>query len=407
MDRKEADHQKEADHRVGHPMALAHYIQSTAVAHAQLIHAHSGRNPNGTFVPAEFLTNKLAPDLLIDASYQRLNSMMSGLNKWRCHPYRRQTQDPAIIWRNGNARILDFAPQSQAPFTLVIPSLINRHYILDLMDENSFLRQLVCEGLHPVVLDWGEPLFGQGPHGLSEHMVDILAPAFGYLEECSKTKPGILGYCMGGTLAVGLAAHLGKRLSKLCLIGTPWDFSQFEGIAKSLKDHILEQGVAQFDLSLTSMGLQFGAIPAHLFQHLFALIAPMQMVQKFSKFDKMEVDSQSATQFVAVEDWLADPVPVPTEAAKNILIDWYIHNQTGNLDWAPFGRDINPAHITSPSLIITGRKDRIVPPLVSNVLADLIPDTQHLEVDMGHVGMIVGRRSYAEVAKPISAFFYR
>ena len=388
-------------------MALTHYIQSAVLAHSQLVHANSGVNANEALIPSKFLTHGVAPDMLIHASCERLNSMMSGLNKWRSHPYRRRTPNPAIIWKSENARILDFAPQSPAPFTLVIPSLINRHYILDLMEENSFLRRMVRNGLHPVVLDWGEPYPGRGPDSLREHMVSIVEPAFCHLEECSNSKPGVLGYCMGGTLAVGLAAHLGERLSKLCLIGTPWDFSKLEGIAKSMKSHILEQGIEQFDLSLASMGLQFGAIPAQVFQHLFALMAPMQMVKKFSKFDKMDLASQSAKQFVAVEDWLADPVPVPTQAARNILLDWYVHNQTGNLDWAPFGKNTDPAHISCPSLIVTGRKDHIVPPAVSNVLKDLIPNSKHLEVDMGHVGMIVGRRSHAEVAKPISAFFCR
>jgi len=40
---------------------------------------------------------------------------------------------------------------------LVIPSLINRHYILDLLSERSFVRFLRAAGLRPLVIDWGEP----------------------------------------------------------------------------------------------------------------------------------------------------------------------------------------------------------------------------------------------------------
>ena len=33
-----------------------------------------------------------------------------------------------------------------------------------------------------------------------------------------------MGYCMGGTLAVALAARKPRRVSKLALLAAPWDF---------------------------------------------------------------------------------------------------------------------------------------------------------------------------------------
>ena len=40
---------------------------------------------------------------------------------------------------------------------LVVPSLINRPYILDLAPGRSLLRWLAAQGLRPLLMDWGTP----------------------------------------------------------------------------------------------------------------------------------------------------------------------------------------------------------------------------------------------------------
>ena len=62
-----------------------------------------------------------------------------------------------MLWRGGAARLLDYGRGAAVPAVLIVPSLINRHYILDLLRERSFVRYLAAQGLRPLVLDWGEP----------------------------------------------------------------------------------------------------------------------------------------------------------------------------------------------------------------------------------------------------------
>jgi polyhydroxyalkanoate synthase subunit PhaC len=60
------------------------------------------------------------------------------------------------VWHKGTTRLLDYG-DGAGPTVLVIPSLINRYYVLDLLPERSILRHLAGCDLRPLVIDWGAP----------------------------------------------------------------------------------------------------------------------------------------------------------------------------------------------------------------------------------------------------------
>ena len=61
-------------------------------------------------------------------------------NKWRLLRYRSERG----------------AKRPKTPI-LLVPSLINRHYVLDLMPNKSFAEYLVSRGHDVFVIDWGTP----------------------------------------------------------------------------------------------------------------------------------------------------------------------------------------------------------------------------------------------------------
>ncbi|MDH3738221.1 MAG: alpha/beta hydrolase, partial [Alphaproteobacteria bacterium] len=91
---------------------------------------------------------------VVQEIYRRLHDLATGIKAYRSHPYRRDLAAPAILWRDGTTRLLDFRPAGGQP-VLFIPSLVNRAYILDLSAERSLLRWLAAEtGLRPLLIDW-------------------------------------------------------------------------------------------------------------------------------------------------------------------------------------------------------------------------------------------------------------
>src|SRR3989442_583011 len=62
------------------------------------------------------------------------------------------------LWQEGSTLLLDYRKSSKPgrPI-LVVPSLINRGYILDLLPERSFMAFLAGEGFRPFLVDWQSP----------------------------------------------------------------------------------------------------------------------------------------------------------------------------------------------------------------------------------------------------------
>src|SRR5690606_3772790 len=90
---------------------------------------------------------------------RRLDAFLAGVETYRRHPYRRDLADPPAVWKQGTTCLRDYGADGRAPGrpVLVIPSLINRGYILDLSAERSFLRRLAGRGLQPFLVDWNVP----------------------------------------------------------------------------------------------------------------------------------------------------------------------------------------------------------------------------------------------------------
>src|ERR1700761_6846390 len=87
---------------------------------------------------------------------RRAELFLDGVERYRQHPYRRDLPEPPLLWQEGTTRLLDYRPRGGTP-VLIVPSLINRAYILDLAPGQSFLRYLADQGLRPLLVDWGAP----------------------------------------------------------------------------------------------------------------------------------------------------------------------------------------------------------------------------------------------------------
>ena len=321
---------------------------------------------------------------------------MRGLEIWQAHPYRRTLRDPPAIWSDGCSRLIDYGAVPEAtdpagPPVLVVPSLINRAYILDLAPGRSALRWLAAQGLRPILMDWGTPGPDEAGFDLHAYGARRLLPALAHVRAATGRPAAVLGYCMGGTLTVGLAARAPDLVAALALIGAPWDFASTRGIAGGFRAIIRAEGPERTERLLDAMAAAFGMVPVSLFQMLFALVNPMQAALKFRKLSRLDPDGVAARLFVALEDWLADGVPMPAGAAKDLLVDWQIRNATAAGSWRFLGAPVDPGRVAAPTLVICGQSDLIAPPALAEPLGRAIPGARTIRPRTGHVGMVVGR----------------
>ncbi|WP_424931742.1 alpha/beta fold hydrolase [Amaricoccus macauensis] len=404
-----------APRRVGHPSPLIFHLGAALSAYTHALLA-APRADTAMFPWADGLGERaarLGPDLdqmeVACEMAARLRASIEGLEIWQKHPYQRTLEDPPVIWSDGCSRLLDYGQIPRAvncnglPI-LVVPSLINRAYILDLLPGRSLMRWLAGQGYRPLLLDWGAPGRGEVDFSLDEYGAQRLAPAFRHAVETNGRPVALLGYCMGGTLAAGFAARRPEGLARLATIGAPWDFCSTDGIAGSIRALVRADEGRQTREILETLGMAFGFVPVSLFQMLFAVINPMQAVLKFQRLSRLDPDGPAASFFVALEDWLADGVPMPMKAASDLLLGWQIENRTARGLWEFLGGPVCPGEIDVPTLCFCGRSDSIATPALSEALPERIPGAHMMRPNTGHVGMVVGSGARTGVWRGLGEF---
>jgi polyhydroxyalkanoate synthase len=196
-----------------------------------------------------------------------------------------------------------------------------------------------------------------------------------------------MAYCMGGTLGVALPAPRPRRVAGLALLAAPWDFHA----DKTGHAFLLSMGP-----TLAQMADRLGELPLDVLQTLFWSVDPWLAVKKFGRFLGMDPASDSARDFVLLEDWLNEGAPLAGPAARDCLIGWYGENLPGTGRWVVGGKRIVPAKIAKPALVMIPSGDRIVPPLSAAALAEAkrgLKNVTRLDLPLGHIGMVVSGRA--------------
>jgi poly(3-hydroxyalkanoate) synthetase len=314
-------------------------------------------------------------------------ALLAAIAAYRRHPYRRDLVDPPAIWAEGDSRLLDYGRRGDLP-VLFVPSLINRAYVLDLLPERSMLRWLAARRIRPLLLDWGWPGAMERRFGLTE-VVGRLERALG-----SRRRPVVLaGYCMGGLLTLAAALRQPKRVRALALLATPWDFHA-EHRAAAIK---FGTGLAKAEPLLQATG----TLPVDALQAMFAGIEKGGIAAKFRAFAQLEPSSAAARDFVALEDWLNDGVPLAAPVAREVLSGWYRDNLPPHGAWRIDGSPVMPQALRCPAFVAVPSRDRIVPPGSALSLASQIPAATVHQPQAGHVGMTAGPRAETALWRPL------
>ena len=252
-----------------------------------------------------------------------------------------------------------------------MPSLINPAHVLDLPGR-SLMAHLESAGLNPLIIDWGD---APEPLGLASLVSERLAPLVNSLQQ----PVALLGYCLGGTLALALAAQ--APITRLALIATPWNFAGYgEGQRAAL---------AQWWASAAPMAQAMGQLPIDLLQPAFWSLDPDGLAAKYVRL--ATTNAHDVADFVRLEDWANGGTPLSLAAAQD-LAALYANGQWNGVD---------AAAITAPIMDVIAGADRIVPPAAA---VSTLGIGTALRLDAGHVGMVVGRRAPQLLWQPLAEF---
>jgi polyhydroxyalkanoate synthase len=324
--------------------------------------------------------------------------MLLGVQRYQAHPYKAPDMPLTTAWQAGNVALRSIPGHDYRqgrPAIVLVPSLINKAQILDLLPERSMLRWLAGQQINPYLLDWGDVCGDPAQQDMDGIILERLIPALEFVQQHAGNVHA-LGYCMGGTILTAAAARMKMPLQSIVLLAAPWDF---HGGTQALLHRVQFWAPSAFPAIEEK-----GVLTVDWLQMIFASLDPMMTVRKFANFAAMEEDSEDARLFVTVEDWLNDGVDLPAAVAVHCIRDWFLENRPGRGTWNVSGKAVRPENIKCPALIIASDRDRLVEFATAGALQEKIKHARILKPDCGHIGMIAGRESVEKVWGPVAAW---
>jgi len=280
----------------------------------------------------------------------------------------------------------DAGPTYETPL-LLVPSLINRHYVLDLLPEKSFAEWFVQQGHDVYILDWGRPgdearylTFDELISTYIDHAVKRVA------RRSPRGNVHALGYCLGGTLTSIYNAHDDSRLAGHIAMAAPVEFDD---------DGLLVRWTNTETFDVDALVEATGLVPWPLMQAAFHLLDPTLNLKKGVRLVDRAWEDEFLNSFLAIETWGNDNVSFPGEAYKKYIQSLYRDDELIRGELRIDGRRIDLGEIETPTLAITFEHDHIVPAESASPLVDAIgsADAEHLHLPGGHVGAVVSRKS--------------
>ncbi|KQN82095.1 poly-beta-hydroxybutyrate polymerase [Sphingomonas sp. Leaf67] len=303
---------------------------------------------------------------------------LTGLRAYQDAPRLPRTPMAEPVARDGRIVLRDYGGAGRP--VVVIPSLINPPFVLDLSPEKSLLRWLAGQGLRVLLVDWGTPAPDDRAMDLGRH-AQAVARLCATLDE----PPLLVGYCLGGTIALATAGFV--PVAGIALIATPWHFTGFDDATRA--------GVADQWTMAQPTAERMGLVPMEFLQAMFWQLDPGRTVDKYVGFADLDPASAKAQAFIALEDWANAGAPLPYAAGRELFDDLFDADLPGTGRWRVADRIASADHPV-PMVEFVAADDRIVP--AASAIG--LPDRRI--VPAGHVGMIVGSRGPSVLWEPLA-----
>lgn len=305
-----------------------------------------------------------------------VQKFLKGVDKFYSNFQRRETK-AKLVWQQGSTKILKYNSDGdkELPILFFIPSLINKSYIFDLDADSSMIQYFTSLNYRVFLVDFNEPLENELNMGFKEYLNRI---ENALTTVCSNEPTIVVGYCLGGVFSYHLKES--SNIIGKILIATPWKFDQFKQILGLNNSLILDHFI--------SIISNVKKVSPSLVQWFFSSIDPYKLWNKFTNFSQMQKEDE-ITKFVNVEQWLNDGISL----SRSFALDALALIKSNKLNHDRVLKNIS----NTECLIINGTEDKIVPFHSSISLCPIITQKTELQINTGHIGLIVSKIAKKEV----------
>jgi polyhydroxyalkanoate synthase len=256
-------------------------------------------------------------------------------------------------------QLLQYTPSTETVFRrplLIVPPWINKYYILDLREKNSFIKWAVAQGHTVFVVSWVNPDERLARKSFEDYMREGLLAALGAVEQATGERSvNVIGYCLGGTLLAATLAYMAEtaddRVASATYFTTMVDFEE----PGELGVFIDEEQLAALEERMSETGYLDGSAMATTFNMLRAndLIWSFVVNNYLLGKDPFPFD---------LLYWNSDSTRMPAAMHSFYLRRMYQENklvEPGGITLG--GVPIDLRKIATPTFILSTKEDHIAP----------------------------------------------
>lgn len=275
------------------------------------------------------------------------------------------TTSGKVIFQNELMQLIQYAPLTEKVHKvpmLIVPPWINKYYVLDLKQKNSFIRYLVEQGHTVFCISWVNPDSRHAEINFDDYMaLGILAAMREIQQATGEPSLNVTGYCIGGTLLACTLAYLktldkkqGKKLPEIAsasYLVTLIDFSEPGDISVFIDE-------TQIRLLEARMAQQ-GYLDAHAMAMTFNLLRANDLIWSFVVNNYLMGREPFPFDLLY---WNSDSTNLPAAMQSFYLRNMYLENrmiQPAGIKMKEAAIDLRA--ITTPSFCLATRDDHIAP----------------------------------------------
>jgi polyhydroxyalkanoate synthase subunit PhaC len=300
-----------------------------------------------------------------------------------------------VVYRENKLRLLRLLdergkPREGKPPVLFVPAPVSRYFILDLLPGRTFAGYVAAAGFDVYIADFGTP-------SREDRFADLAYYVEGLVRRCVRTVSAltggdsinVVGYCLGGTLALLYAALHPGTVRRLVLLTTSVDGDVEGGIPWVASKMGLEG--ESYD--------QPRLVPAAEVKSWFEMLAPGSnsvMGRVSDLWDRLDDAPDRLREVRTMASWVDDVVPAP----GRLLAEFYRKLGPGangllKRTVSVGDRLVDLQSLTMPVLSVSAEKDTIAPAAGVDAIRAIVPHAEVLRLPGGHVGIVAGRAAAA------------
>ena len=300
------------------------------------------------------------------------------------------TTQGKVVFKNDLMELIMYEPQTEKVYKtpiVITPAWINKYYILDLSEKNSFAKWITEQGFTTFMISWVNPNEKLGHKSFDDYMNEGPLEAIKQVKKITgEDQSHFMGYCLGGTLISATVAYLRKTLGKSIPVKTATfltslvDFSD----AGDLGVFIDDEQISMLEQRMSEKGYLEGEQMAQT----FSMIRANDMIWSF--YINNYLMGKDPFPFDILY-WNSDSTRLPSTMHSFYLRKMYQKNLLAKKNGLELnGTKIDLSLVDIPVYILSTKEDHITPWESTYTATKLYgKDTKFVLSGSGHVAGVI------------------